>query len=182
MLPSRVGSGFRGTTGLRCLVRQVPHLANKRPGVERFSSNPHSLSSVPDTRGRVSHQSPWWLQVTHPEQACSPASSLGKKQVFVPESGSCPRGPEPSGRLLVKTETQVRGMFAEPSCGGSDLGKIWHGRGGHLCVAGVDPMPTLVLPLSPCLSGDRCTSAPLAGHEAVCFPSGQGSSEQCCAG
>ncbi len=64
-------------------------------------------------------------------------------------------------------------MDAEPPYGGSDLGKIWCGRGGPLCVAGVDPMPPLVLPLSPCLSEDRCTSAPLAGHEAVCFPSGQ---------
>ncbi len=34
-------------------------------------------------------------------------------------------------------------------------------------------MPPLVLPLSPYLSWDRCASAPLAGHEAVCFPSGQ---------
>ncbi len=104
------------------------------------------------------------------EQACAPASSLGKGQVFVPESGPCPRGPEPSGGLLVKTETQVRGMDAELLYGGSDLGKIWCGRGGPHCVAGIDPMPPLVLPLSPCLSGDRCASAPLAGHEAVCFP------------
>ncbi len=42
-----------------------------------------------------------------------------------------------------------------------------------LFVAGVDPRPPLVLPLSPYLSGDRCASASLAGHEAVCFPSGQ---------
>ncbi len=34
-------------------------------------------------------------------------------------------------------------------------------------------MPPLVLPLSPYLSGDKCSSAPLAGHESVCFPSGQ---------
>ncbi len=34
-------------------------------------------------------------------------------------------------------------------------------------------MPPLVLPLSPYLSGDRWASAPLARHEAVCFPSGQ---------
>ncbi len=91
-----------------------------------------------------------------------PASSLGTGQVFVPAIGSCPRGPEPSGGLLVKTETQVRGMDAEPPYGGSDLGKI-------RC----SPMPPLVLPLSPCLFGDRCASAPLAGHEAVCFPYGQ---------
>ncbi len=64
-------------------------------------------------------------------------------------------------------------MDAEPPYGESDLGKIRRSRGGPLCVAGVDPMPPLVLPLSPCLSGDRCASAPLAGHEAVCFPSGQ---------
>ncbi len=64
-------------------------------------------------------------------------------------------------------------MDAEPPHGGSDLGKIRCGRGGTLCVAGVDPMPPLVLPLSPCLSGDRCASVPLAGHEAVCFPSVQ---------
>ncbi len=94
-------------------------------------------------------------------------------QVFVPESGSCPRGPEPSGGLLVKTETQVRGMDAEPPYGGSDLGKIRCGSSGPLCVTRVDPMSPLVLPLSPYLLGDRCASAPLVGHEAVCFPSGQ---------
>ncbi len=115
MLPSRVGSGFQGTTGLRCLVRQVPHLAHKRPGVESGSPSSHSLSSVPDTLtchrqdeqhgGGVSHQSPGGLPVAHPEKACAPASSLGTGQVFVPESGPCPRGLEPSGGLLVKTET-----------------------------------------------------------------------------
>ncbi len=100
------------------------------------------------------------------------SSSLGTGQVFVPESGSCLRGPEHSGGIL-ETETQVRGMDAElPYCG-SDLVKIPCGRGGPLCIAGVDPMLPLVLPLSPCLSGDRCASAPLAGHEAICFTSGQ---------
>ncbi len=34
-------------------------------------------------------------------------------------------------------------------------------------------MLPLVLPLSPYLSGDRCASTPQAGHEPVCFPSGQ---------
>ncbi len=34
-------------------------------------------------------------------------------------------------------------------------------------------MPPLALPLLPNLSGDICTSAPLARHESVCFPSGQ---------
>ncbi len=34
-------------------------------------------------------------------------------------------------------------------------------------------MPPLVLPLTPCLSGDRCASAPLAGNETVRFPSSQ---------
>ncbi len=53
----------------------------------------------------------------HPEQACGSASSLGTRQVFVPESSSCPRGLEPSGGLLVKTEAQVRGMDAEPPYG-----------------------------------------------------------------
>ncbi len=46
--PLGMGSGFRGTTSLRCLVRQVPHLAQKRPGVESSSSSSHSLSSIPD--------------------------------------------------------------------------------------------------------------------------------------
>ncbi len=64
-------------------------------------------------------------------------------------------------------------MDAEPLNGGSDLVTIRHGRGGPLCISGVDPMPPLVLPLSLYLSGDRCTSTPLAGHESVCFPSGQ---------
>ncbi len=121
-----VRSGFRGMTGLRCLVRQVPHLAHKRPGVESGLSSSHSLSSIPDALtchrqdGQhgcgVSHQSPGGLPVMHPKQACAPASSLGTGQVFVPESGSYPRGPEPS----VKTKTQVSGMDPELPYGGSD--------------------------------------------------------------
>ncbi len=39
----------------------------------------------------------------------------------IPETGPCPRGREHSGRLSVKTVTQIRGMDAEPSDGGSDL-------------------------------------------------------------
>ncbi len=46
--PLGMGSGFRGTISLRCLVRQVPHLAHKRPGVESGSSSSRSLSSIPD--------------------------------------------------------------------------------------------------------------------------------------
>ncbi len=181
--PLGVGGGLRGKAGLQCLVRQVPSLAHKWPGVESGSSSSHSFSSIPGALschrqdgqrgGGVSHQSPGGLPIVRPEQACVPASSLGTGQIFVPESGPCPRGPEPSGELSVETETQVGGMDAEPPDGGSDLGTIWRGRGGPLCVSGVDPVPPLVLPLSPYLFGDRCTSAPLAGHESVCFPSGQ---------
>ncbi len=64
-------------------------------------------------------------------------------------------------------------MDSELPDGGSDLGMSRRGRGGPLCVSGVDAVPTLVLSLSPKLSGDRCASVPLAGHEAVCFPTGQ---------
>ncbi len=46
-LPLRVGGGLRGKAGLRCLVRQVPSLAHKRPGVESGSFSSSSLSSVP---------------------------------------------------------------------------------------------------------------------------------------
>ncbi len=104
-------------TGLRCLVRQLPHLAHKWPGVESGSSSSHSLYSIPvaltchrqegQHGSGVSHQLPGRLAVTHPEQACAPASSLGTGQVFDPESGSCPRGLEPNCELLVKTEAQV---------------------------------------------------------------------------
>ncbi len=118
--------------------------------------------------GGVSHQTPRGLPVAHPKQTCAPASSLSTGQMFVPESCPCP-----SGGLSIETETPVRGMDAEPPDGESGLGTIRCGRGGPLCVSGVDPVPPLVLPLSPNLSGDRCASAPLAGHEAVCFPSGQ---------
>ncbi len=103
----------------------------------------------------------------HPEQACAPASSLGTGTFVVPESAPCPRGPEPSDVLSVETEIQVGGMNAEQPDGGSHFGTIRRGRGGPLCVSGIDPMPPLVLPLSPYLSGDRYK------HESVCFPSGQ---------
>ncbi len=72
--PIRVGGGLRGKTGLRCLVRQVPRLAHKRPGVESGSSSSHSLFSILDTLschrqdgqhgGGVSHQSQ--IKLPHP--------------------------------------------------------------------------------------------------------------------
>ncbi len=70
------GWGTVFDSGLQCLVRQVPHLAHKRPGVESGSSSSHSLYSVPDAltchcqNGQhgdgVSHQSPGGLLVMHP--------------------------------------------------------------------------------------------------------------------
>ncbi len=183
-----MGCGLQGQAGLWCLDGQVPCLTHKQPGNERSSSGSRSLSSVPGTLscqrrdgqygGGVTHQLPGRLPVTHPRKACAPTSPLGTGKMFVPETGPCPRGPEPSDRLSVETVTQVRGMDAKPSDGGSYLGTIPHGRGGSLCVAGVDPMPPLVLPFSPHLSGDRCANicphlSPLAGHETIRFPSGQ---------
>ncbi len=94
--PLRMGGGLRGKAGLWCLVRQVPSLAHKRPGVESGSSSSYSLSSIPGALschrqdgqhgGGISHQS------NRHEQACTPASSLGTRQFFFPESGPCPRG------------------------------------------------------------------------------------------
>ncbi len=137
------------------------------------SSGSHSLSSIPGALschhqdgqygGGVTNQSPGRLPVAHPGQACASTS---------PGSGPYPRGPEPSGGLSVKTETQVGGMDTEPPDGGADLGAIRRGRGGPLCVSG-DPMYPLVLPFSRYLSGDRQASTPLAGHETTRFPSGQ---------
>ncbi len=100
--PLEMGSSFRGTAGLWCLVRQVPHLAHKRPGVESGSSSFHSRSSVSDALtshrqegqhgGDVSHQSPGRLPVTHPEQACAQQlllwaqdKLLSPRAVHVPE-------------------------------------------------------------------------------------------------
>ncbi len=81
----------------------------------------------------------------------------------------------PSLRLLKVSGACFRDLLVwrDPSflLSGVRMGVICHRK--TLCVAGVDPMPPLVLSLSPCLSGGRCVSAPLAGHEAVCFPSGQ---------
>ncbi len=175
--PLGMGSGFRGTTGLRCLVRQVPHLAHKRPGVESGSSSSRSLSSIPDDSHVIVRTDNMAVVSRINRQEGSRSRTLNRHArqllVWAQDKFFCPTGLEPSGGLLVKTEAQVREMDAEPSYGGSDLGKIRHGRGGPLCVTGVVPMPPLVLPLSPYLSGDRCASAPLARHEAVCFPAGQ---------
>ncbi len=36
----------------------------------------------------------------NPKQACEQTPPLGTGQIFVPESGPCPRGLEPSGGLF----------------------------------------------------------------------------------
>ncbi len=88
MLPSWGGERSSRDDRLTCLIRQVPHLTHKRPGVKSGSSSSHSLSSVPDTLtchrqegqhgGSLSHQSPGGLPVAHPEQACAPAFAQDK--------------------------------------------------------------------------------------------------------
>ncbi len=172
---------FSRDDGLRCLVRQVPHLAHKRPGVESGSPSSHSLSSVPDTLtchrqdeqhgGGVSHQSPGGLPVAHPEKACAPASSLGTGQVFVPESGPCPRGLEPSGGLLVKTETlewMLNRRMVDHIFGKDLVRQRWTSL--HRRSQPNAPFGSASLT---CISEDTCASKPLAGHEPVCIPSSQ---------
>ncbi len=117
------GGGLRGKAGLWCLDGQVPRLAHKQPGVESGSSGSHSLSSVPGTLSchsqdgqygsGVTHQSPGRLSVAHPKQACAPTSPLGTGHIFVPESDPCPRGPEPSGGLSVRSRPNA--SFGSPS-------------------------------------------------------------------
>ncbi len=67
-------------------------------------------------------------------------------------------------------------MDAEPPNSSPDVGLVWQGGGGPLCVAGVIPMPTLVLPEFPSTSGHRCVCSPMAEPEAVCISTCQADS------
>ncbi len=99
--------------------------------------------------GSIPYKSPRGFTVAHPKQACTPSPPLGSGQVPLLESGSHPGSLEPRSRLSVETEAQVGGVDVELSYGSPDLGVVRQSGSGHLCVAGVIPMPALVLPEFP---------------------------------
>lgn len=76
-------------------------------------------------------------------------------------------GSEPRSTLLIKAETQVGGLDAEPPDGGPGLGSFWQSGGRSLSVTGINPVSPLVLPMSPGTSRDRCFCSPVAGSEAA---------------
>ncbi len=97
-------------------------------------------------------------------KTCTSYPPLDSGQVPLLESGSRPRSLEPRSRLSVETEAQVGGVDLEPPNVSPDLGIVWQSRSRPLCVEGVVPMPTFVLPEFPGTSGHRCVRSHLAGH------------------
>ncbi len=75
-----------------------------------------------------------------------------------------------TANFLSRQKLRCRGMDSEPPYGGSDLGKIRRGRGGPLCVAGVEPMPPLILPLSPTSLGIDALAHPWPDMKLYAFP------------
>ncbi len=59
-------------------------------------------------------------------------------------------------------------MDVEPSDGIPDLGSVWQSGGGPLCFSRVIPVPALVLPEFPDVSGHRCVRPPVAECQSVC--------------
>ncbi|KAI2647572.1 Plipastatin synthase subunit B [Labeo rohita] len=72
-----------------------------------------------------------------------------------------------AGSTNERTEAQIRRVDVKPPNNSPDLGLVWQGRGGSLCIAGIIPMPTLVLPEFPSTSGDLWVRSPVAGPETV---------------
>ncbi len=176
-IPDRLGRGLRGQTSVRSLDRRVPLLAHKLPGAKSRLPGTDSLSPLTQGvscdcqdrqhGGSIPYKSPRGFTVTHPKKACTPSPPLGSGQVPLLESGSHAGSLEPRSQLSVETKVQVGGVDVEPSNGSPDLGFVRQSGSGSLCVAGVVPMPTLVLPELPGTSEHRCVRSPLAGHEAV---------------
>ncbi len=174
-IPDRLGRGLRGKTGVRSLDKRVPLLAHKLsgaqscfPGTDSFS--PLSQGASCDCQdeqhgGSVSCKPQGGFTVVHTKQTWAPPPPLVSGQVPLLESGSCSRSFEPRSRFSVETEAQVRGMDVEPSNSSPNLGFVR--RSGPLYITGVIPMPALVLPEFPGISGHTCACSPLAGQEAV---------------
>ncbi len=113
----------------------------------------------------------WWGMRRYPPLLCK-----------VLESGSRSGSFEPHSRLSVEKEAQAGGVDVEPSDSSLDLGSVRRSRSGPLCIAGVVPMPALVLPEFPGTSGHRCVRPSLAERETVRVSASQadsGSPVQC---
>ncbi len=171
----------------------LPGAQSRLPGTDSLSSLSQKVSCDSQDRqhgGGVPHKSPRGFTVAHPEQACAPSSPLVSGQVPLLEKGSRSGSFEPRRRLSVETEAQAAGVDVEPSDSSPDLGSVRRSGSGALCIAGVVPMPALVLPEFPGPSlaeretvrvsaskahsgspvqgeGERCTSpthSPYSGH------------------
>ncbi len=148
---------------MQSLDRRVPLLAYKQPGAESHLSGTNALSPLTQGGSRdcqdgqhggsISYKPPRGFKVAHPGQACMLPCPLGPRQAHLPESGSCSGSLEPRSRFSVETEAQIGGMDAEPPNSSPDLVLVRQGGDGPLCVTGVGPMPTLVLPKFPSTSG-----------------------------
>ncbi len=95
----------------------------------------------------------------------APSSPLVSGQVPLPESGSRSGSFELCSQFSVEAETQAGGMDVEPSDSSPDLGSVRRSGRGPLCIAGVVPMPALVLPESPGTFGHILVSPSLAEHD-----------------
>ncbi len=95
----------------------------------------------------------------------APSSPLVSGQVPLPESGSRSGSFELCSQFSVEAETQAGGMDVEPSDSSPDLGSVRRSGRGPLCIAGVVPMPALVLPVSPGTFGHILVSPSLAERD-----------------
>lgn len=182
-LSNRLGSSFRGQASMRGLDGRDPRLAHKLLRTE--SRLPGFASFPPFSKGSPCHcqdgqhggsfpcKPARRFSISHPGQACASSSIMVSEQVPFSESGPCPRGSEPRSGFSIEAETPVGGLDVEPSDSFPDLGGVRKSGGGPLCLAGVIPMPALVLPESSSSVGDRCIRPPLANAETLRLPAHQ---------
>ncbi len=172
-----LGRGLRRQTGERGMDRKVAFLAHKLPGTQ--GCLPGFDAFYPPSRrtsyysqngqygGSVPHKLSGGFTVAHPGQACALSSPLVPGLVPFYEGSSRSRSAEPCGRFSIKTETQAGRVDVEPSDGIPDMEPVWQSGSGPLCFSRVVPMPALVLPKLPNVSGHRCIRPSVAECQAV---------------
>ncbi len=157
--------------------RRVPFLAHKLPGTQgclpgfdAFSPRSRGASYLSQNGqygGSVPHKPSGGFTVAHPGQACAPSSPLVPGQVSFFEGSSRSGNAEPCGRISFETETQAGRVDVERSDGIPDMESVWQSGSGPLCFSRVVPMPALVLPKLPNVSGHRCIRPSVAECQAV---------------
>ncbi|XP_073671778.1 uncharacterized protein [Paramisgurnus dabryanus] len=139
-------------------------------GLSSLPGRPACACAIRQCLNCVSHKPPRRHQVCTAAAGVPGPPAVGRATPGQPEGDVFAWGAESGGRLTLPLQASAGRVAASSGCGPQHLGHLRQGRGGSLCLRGIDPLPPLVLldgEEQP--SGPGCSRTRLARGSPLCF-------------